>query len=395
MALIKCPECGKEFSNRAAACPNCGCPNDFVNCTPNNQSTDNTSFENDTSKTKKLSMPDVKNYKKEKGAKLPLKSLVLWGLSIFMALTAILFVSDSVLTFIFALPAAIICNPLFLKKFHIKRVISISAFIVLFLLTANFVPTTVEQKQQSASIKETESKIHEIESESILFTETESTPISESSSDVTSEMQTIVSTDISETETETIVKSAEDTFVDSLTQNPFVTVEAAKEAYSILTQDLGFEDISVENDGNGTTLFKVNADGYTLKLTVSDKPYMIICGDYNLYQNATINYTKQDLENRNVGDNAANYYVMAKEAVSSTLTNPSSAVFSSLENCQIARNGEYVVVKGYVDAANSFNAQIRNDFLVELKIIDLSSYSYEVVYLNIGGESTGTYVDIK
>lgn len=26
MALIKCPECGKEFSDRAAACPNCGCP---------------------------------------------------------------------------------------------------------------------------------------------------------------------------------------------------------------------------------------------------------------------------------------------------------------------------------------------------------------------------------
>lgn len=26
MALIKCIECGKEFSNRAKSCPNCGCP---------------------------------------------------------------------------------------------------------------------------------------------------------------------------------------------------------------------------------------------------------------------------------------------------------------------------------------------------------------------------------
>lgn len=26
MALIKCPECGKEISDRAKACPNCGCP---------------------------------------------------------------------------------------------------------------------------------------------------------------------------------------------------------------------------------------------------------------------------------------------------------------------------------------------------------------------------------
>lgn len=26
MALIKCTECGKEFSDKAPACPNCGCP---------------------------------------------------------------------------------------------------------------------------------------------------------------------------------------------------------------------------------------------------------------------------------------------------------------------------------------------------------------------------------
>ncbi len=26
MALIKCPECAKEISDRASCCPNCGCP---------------------------------------------------------------------------------------------------------------------------------------------------------------------------------------------------------------------------------------------------------------------------------------------------------------------------------------------------------------------------------
>lgn len=26
MALIKCPECGKEVSDKAKTCPNCGCP---------------------------------------------------------------------------------------------------------------------------------------------------------------------------------------------------------------------------------------------------------------------------------------------------------------------------------------------------------------------------------
>lgn len=26
MALITCPECGKEISDKAGICPNCGCP---------------------------------------------------------------------------------------------------------------------------------------------------------------------------------------------------------------------------------------------------------------------------------------------------------------------------------------------------------------------------------
>ena len=35
MALINCPECGKEISDKAASCPNCGTP---INETENKQS---------------------------------------------------------------------------------------------------------------------------------------------------------------------------------------------------------------------------------------------------------------------------------------------------------------------------------------------------------------------
>lgn len=31
MALIKCPECGKEISSLAKSCPNCGCPIETIN----------------------------------------------------------------------------------------------------------------------------------------------------------------------------------------------------------------------------------------------------------------------------------------------------------------------------------------------------------------------------
>lgn len=36
MAMIKCMECGKEISDRATSCPNCGCPVGFGNPTTNN-----------------------------------------------------------------------------------------------------------------------------------------------------------------------------------------------------------------------------------------------------------------------------------------------------------------------------------------------------------------------
>jgi DNA-directed RNA polymerase subunit RPC12/RpoP len=35
MALIKCSECGKEISDKAQSCPNCGCPVKVVNKNPN------------------------------------------------------------------------------------------------------------------------------------------------------------------------------------------------------------------------------------------------------------------------------------------------------------------------------------------------------------------------
>ena len=39
MALMKCPECGKEISDKATSCPSCGCPISQVNQTVTENST--------------------------------------------------------------------------------------------------------------------------------------------------------------------------------------------------------------------------------------------------------------------------------------------------------------------------------------------------------------------
>ena len=37
MAMIKCPECGKEISDKASTCPNCGSPVSTINAENRNQ----------------------------------------------------------------------------------------------------------------------------------------------------------------------------------------------------------------------------------------------------------------------------------------------------------------------------------------------------------------------
>jgi hypothetical protein len=203
--------------------------------------------------------------------------------------------------------------------------------------------------------------------------------------------------EVPSTETETTSTPTEDElFTSKLCESGLVSQEAAKSVYSILKNDMGFEKVSVRGVNKvGNSNFDVKADSYNLMITVSDQLYRVKCGDYTLYSDGAIKLTKQDLEDRKIGDNEASYYVIANEIVSSSLKNPSSAKFASMGNCQMARKGDLVAVKGYVDATNSFNAKVRNDFVVEFKVIDLASFSYETVYININGDSSGTYIDLK
>ena len=61
MALIKCPECGKEISDRASTCPNCGCPvkADVSNVDNSAKNTNNTDANQISETNKKNKIPMI------------------------------------------------------------------------------------------------------------------------------------------------------------------------------------------------------------------------------------------------------------------------------------------------------------------------------------------------
>lgn len=206
----------------------------------------------------------------------------------------------------------------------------------------------------------------------------------------------------SPTSSETVTKEAttpREAFITVLTINPNVTTEAAEKAYDLLTEELGFTEITAKESGSDLTLFKVKADDYILSITVNDDVYMIICGNYNLYKDGIVQYTKKDLDDRSLNGKETQYYSIAKEIILANLKAPKTAEFPSIvfnsNDIKMARNEDVIAVQSYVDAQNSFGALTRSNYLVEFKIIDLDSYSYETIYLNIDGSESGEYIDLK
>lgn len=191
--------------------------------------------------------------------------------------------------------------------------------------------------------------------------------------------------------------SPRDTFIEQLTANSDVTEEAAGSTYDILTADMGFENIECVDNPSGT-LFEVKADNCNLKITVSDKLYMVICGGYNMYEEDTIKYTRQAIEDRSLNGKESYYYTIAQEIVSNNLKSPKTADFPSIiwspSDIGMARNKDLVVVQSYVDAQNSFGALVRSKFTVQFRVIDLDSFSYETTYINIDGSESGEYINM-
>lgn len=61
---------------------------------------------------------------------------------------------------------------------------------------------------------------------------------------------------------------------------------------------------------------------------------------------------------------------------------------------KMQRNKDIVAVRSYVDSQNSFGAMIRSEWTVQFKVIDISSYSYQLTYANIDGNIYGEFLEM-
>ena len=177
----------------------------------------------------------------------------------------------------------------------------------------------------------------------------------------------------------------------------FLSTDISEKLYNILLNDIGFTEIYfIGKNESGDSIWDLGCDDIGVTVTAGDDVYMIWSGDYTFYDSG-VKMTKEQFDSLHVSESdKVAYYLIAKEIVKNSLKSPKSADFPWLmDDIGFGKNGDIVAVQGYVDAMNSFEAQIRSQWTVEFKVIDLDTYSYEVVYVNIDGESYGTYVEMN
>lgn len=339
MVLIKCNKCGKEISDKADKCPNCGCPA--------------THSYYHTNTTKEVN----------KNSKLSIISLIFS-----------LLLCTSLIGFIIAIVD--LCTARKNKQKHILSIISIIIFSITFIvgflfmcfLSTDNAENTTTQEQITSQVQETTEASQK--DEKIEFS------------------------------TEEITTEIANTFEDKVIE--LLGNDAGNNLIKILKDELGFTELSSIDKVGKTLNYKIKANGYELMVTkISDTDFRIIIpnSDHVFYENGAVTMTFDDFNNKQIDkDDMSTYYIMAQEIVTSTLTNPSSADFPSIvfhpEEISMKKNGDLIAVKSYVEAKNSFGAKVRSEWTVQFTVIDMKTFSCQATYVSIDGKSTGEFIDM-
>lgn len=207
---------------------------------------------------------------------------------------------------------------------------------------------------------------------------------------------------------ETESSTENDTQEETRSDRDFISVlsgevgdDVAKEVDSILNQ-IGFTEIEYEQQLGETSNYEIVADGIHLVITVMEDYYRVFIPytSYIFYEEGQVVMTAEEYKDKNIDNNdAIVYYIMAQDIISQSLVNPNSADFPSLTfnaaDIAFAKTGDVITVQSYVDAKNALNATVRSNWTVQFIPLDMDTYTYEVTYINIGGDKVGTYTEIN
>lgn len=169
-------------------------------------------------------------------------------------------------------------------------------------------------------------------------------------------------------------------------------------AYNILKKKIGFKKIEYEKKADGADMYYIDADGYDVAITASDKVYRIFIpeSDYVFYEDGKVKLTAKKLEDTTIDQNeGSSYYIMAQEIVKESLLNPMGAKFPSYvfnsDDVAMQKDGKLVAVQSYVDATNGYGATVRTKWTVQFVVTDIDSFSYDLKYVKVGDDSYGTF----
>ena len=169
-------------------------------------------------------------------------------------------------------------------------------------------------------------------------------------------------------------------------------------AYNILKKKIGFKKIEYEKKADGADMYYIDADGYDVAITASDKVYRIFIpeSDYVFYEDGKVELTAKKLEDTTIDQSeGSSYYIMAQEIVKESLLNPRGAKFPSYvfnsDDVAMQKDGKLVAVQSYVDATNGYGATVRTKWTVQFVVTDIDSFSYDLKYVKVGDDSYGTF----
>lgn len=178
--------------------------------------------------------------------------------------------------------------------------------------------------------------------------------------------------------------------------------KVAVKAYNILKKKIGFKKIEYVERMDDTSNYEITADGNDIVMTASDKVYRIFIPDssYVFYEDEKVKLTaKRFDETTYTQSEASAYYIMAQQIIEDGLDDPNGVKFPSQvfspEDVAIAKDGDLIAVKSYVDVKNYYGTKVRIDWIVQYTVTDIDSYACNPNYVKIGDDSAGEYIKME